>query len=303
MCIHPAVPRGRAGVEDGRSWRVGETLLLAVGCVFSASTLTGAADPPALTLDWEREILFVRGPHLPGGEVRIWYLEAFCRPGSQDRDWNETVIPHSSRLVERAGDGRTLRLEQKLDDGVIVEHTITAREDEVDFQVFARNPTGAASEAHWAQPCIRVSPFAGVEERLNSEAYLPRCFVFLDGEKPSRMPTDPWSRMARYTPGQVWRAPGVAAGDVNPRPLNARIPALGLIGCYSQDEQWILATAWEPYQELFQGVIVCIHADFRIGGLKPGESKKIRGKLYLVPADMPGLIARYRRDFPEHQKP
>ena len=28
-----------------------------------------------------------------------------------------------------------------------------------------------------------------------------------------------------------------------------------------------LATAWEPYQELFQGVIVCMHSDFRIGGL------------------------------------
>jgi predicted neuraminidase len=63
----------------------------------------------------------------------------------------------------------------------------------------------------------------------------------------------------------------------------------------------ILATAWEPYQELFQGVIVCLHSDFRIGGLKPGEQKRIRGKLYLVPADEEALLARYRRDFPEHK--
>ena len=49
-----------------------------------------------------------------------------------------------------------------------------------------------------------------------------------------------------------------------------------------------MATAWEPYQELFQGVIVCLHSDFRIGGLKPGETKAIRGKIYLMPADLTG---------------
>ncbi len=59
----------------------------------------------------------------------------------------------------------------------------------------------------------------------------------------------------------------------------------------------ILAVAWEPYQEIFQGVITCMHADFRIGGLKPGETKTIRGKLYLVPADEALLIERYRADF------
>jgi hypothetical protein len=72
-----------------------------------------------------------------------------------------------------------------------------------------------------------------------------------------------------------------------------------LIGCYSADEKMILATAWEPYQELFQGVIVCLHSDFRIGGLKPGERKQMRGKMYIVPADEKALVARYRRDFPE----
>jgi hypothetical protein len=48
------------------------------------------------------------------------------------------------------------------------------------------------------------------------------------------------------------------------------------------DDSQILATAWEPYQELFQGVITCLHSDFRIGGLAPGQKKTIRGKLYLT---------------------
>ena len=56
-----------------------------------------------------------------------------------------------------------------------------------------------------------------------------------------------------------------------------------------------MAVALEPYQEIFQGVIACIHNDFRIGGLAPGETKKIRGKLYIVPADVPQLVARFEQ--------
>ena len=102
------------------------------------------------------------------------------------------------------------------------------------------------------------------------------------------MPTTPWARTALYTPGQVWCPEGVSRDDVNPRPLSSIVPSNGLIGCVSADGKELLATAWEPYQELFQGVIVCLHSDFRIGGLKPGESKTIRGKIYLMPADFAG---------------
>jgi len=83
---------------------------------------------------------------------------------------------------------------------------------------------------------------------------------------------------------------------VNPRPLNPHTPSNGLIGCFSSDEKQILAMAWKPYQELFQGIITCLHSDFRIGGLKPGETKEIRGKVYIVPADVPALLKRYEQD-------
>jgi hypothetical protein len=78
------------------------------------------------------------------------------------------------------------------------------------------------------------------------------------------------------------------------------VPSSGLVGCFSGDERKIMAVAWQPYQELFLGVITCIHSDFRIGGLDPGETKEIRGKVYIVDADVPALAARYERDFPEH---
>lgn len=258
----------------------------------------GVDDGP--TLSWSDNILTVRGHRIPGGAVRIRYLEAFCRPGSTHRDWNETVIPHSTRLIEASPDGRRLKLRSVLEDGVIVDHDLRAGRDEVDFRLNARNPTDHASEAHWAQPCVRVDAFTGVQPKPNTEAYLPQSFLFIDGRL-TRMPTTPWATRARYTPGQVWCPAHVDRDDVNPRPLSPLVPSNGLIGCFSADGTRILAMAWEPYQELFQGVIACLHADFRIGGLKPGESKSIRGKLYLLDADPAALLRRYEADFPEHK--
>ena len=36
----------------------------------------------------------------------------------------------------------------------------------------------------------------------------------------------------------------------------------------------------------------------RVGGLAPGETKQLHGKLYLMKNDPVELLARYRRDFP-----
>jgi hypothetical protein len=245
-------------------------------------------------------MLTIRGTALPGGTLKVWYLEAFCRPGSTDRDWKQTVIPHQSQLVEADPAGHRLKLRSTLADGVIVDQELHAGRDEVSFQLVARNPTDRPSEAAWAQPCIRVDAFTGVGVKRDSEEYLPRSFIFLDGRL-TRMPTRPWATQARYVPGQVWCPAGVDRNDVNPRPLSTLVPSNGLIGCFSGDDSMILATAWEPYQELFQGVIVCLHSDFRIGGLKPGETKQIRGKIYIVKNDVDALVKRYEADFPEQR--
>lgn len=263
-------------------------------------SLHSAEDAGTLKLAWDKNYLTIRG-EFPGEEIKIMYLEAYCRPGSTDREWGQTVIKHEAKLVSISDGGKIIRLRDKLADGVVVEHTITAGNDEVDFQVVAHNPTDKESEAHWAQPCLRVDKFTGAgsnDARELVPAYARKCFLFIDG-KLTRLPTEPWADKARYTPGQVYCPKEVNRNDVNPRPLSTLVPSSGLCGCFSADEKQILAVAWEPYQEIFQGVIACMHNDFRIGGLKPGEAKTIRGKLYIVPADVEQLVARFERDFPE----
>jgi len=259
------------------------------------------AKQDGLTVHWKDRYLSVQGANIPGKSVETHYLEAYCRPGSTDQDWGETVIRHNSRLVSSSADHKRLEIEDRLDDGVIVKHVIEAGDDEVTFSITATNPTDTESMAHWAQPCMRVDKFTGSSREQSREVYPPyikKCFLMLDGEI-TRLPTEPWATKARYIPGQVYAARNVDRNDINPRPLSELVPSSGLTGCYSADEKLILAVAWEPYQEIFQGVITCIHADFRIGGLKPGETKRIKGKLYIVPADEDALLKRFREDFPE----
>ena len=248
---------------------------------------------PELSINWDENMLLIRGEHLPGGSVEVWYLEAFCRAGSHDRDWNETLIGHQTKLVSASSDGKIIVLESLLDDGVVAKHTITVDNDEIIFNVTITNPTERRSEVHWAQPCIRVDNFTG----LGQEDYVNKSFLFINNKLTMISEMPEWNTEARYTPGQVWRPANVSPDDVNPRPLNSIIPDNGLIGCFSSNDKLLLATAWEPWQELFQGIIVCLHSDFRIGGLNPQETKNIKGKIYIMKNDIDQLVKRYENDF------
>lgn len=259
-----------------------------------------AEEGPPLRLSWENRMLTIRGEAIPGGELPVWYIEAYCRPGSTDRDWHETVIPHKSTLGKQTTNGERIVLRDQLEDGVVVEHVITAHADNVTFEIIATNPTETASQVHWAQPCVRVDRFTGTspEDRMQVvPPYVKQCFIWVDG-KPTQLPAQPWATEARYTPGQVYAPEDVPRDDVNPRPLSEVVPSNGLIACQSADGKMVLGVAFEPCQELFQGVITCIHSDLRIGGLKPGETKKIRGKIYVLSANLKELEQRYRADFP-----
>lgn len=247
--------------------------------------------------------LYIEGDHLPGKSIEVNYLEAYCRAGSTEADWvKHTVIPHRAELISLSADRKTLKLRDTLADGVVVDHTIRAGSDDVDFRLIAHNPGPKRSEAHWAQACVRLGNFTGFPaSSTNLDDYLPQCFLILSNRVTRFPEIQPWVKAARYIPGQTWCPLHVPRTDVNPRPLSPVVPDDGLIGAFSGDGQWIFATAWEPYQELFQGVIRCLHSDIRLGGLQPGETKQIRGSIYLMKADPQALRDRYAHDFPEHR--
>lgn len=249
-----------------------------------------AADAAAINIKWDKNFLYVSSADLPGGPVAIHYLEAYCRSGSTDRVWQETTIPHRTELIEAAA--QHVRLRCRVEPDVIVEHDIASGRDDVTFRLTATNRGKKYADVQWAQPCMRVDRFTGRKQ----DDYFERCFIFTERGLTMLHQTHRASK-ARYVPGQVYVPRGISRADVNPRPISEDVPVNGLIGAFSGDGSKILAMAFDAHQELFQGVIVCIHSDFRIGGLEPGESKSIFGKLYLVENDSKKLLARYERDF------
>src|SRR5262245_63651211 len=119
-------------MRQATGWMRGMAIAIAL---WSMAMAHAEEDRRALSLSWDKEILTIRGAHLPGGAVEIWYIEAYCRPGSTKRDWKQTVIPHKTERVEADPDGRRIRLRSRLTDGVVVDHEISAGRDEVDFRV------------------------------------------------------------------------------------------------------------------------------------------------------------------------
>jgi hypothetical protein len=266
-------------------------LLFVVAC--PVVTLRG--DPPRHRVAWTNNVLTLDWPGLPGGPVPIWYLEAFLRPGAHGRVWGESVMPHRTTLTDARPDGRRLGFLTRVDPGIEVRHTVECVEDglAIDFAITLHGER--RSELQWFQPaCIRVAAFTG----RSQTQFTGRSFVFTTNGLTTLDETGR-TTAARYLGGQVFPMPGVREEDANPRPIARLRPVNGLIGCISSDDRWILATASDRTHELFEGVYVCLHSDPAVGGLEPGETKRVRQRIYVVPNDPEELLRRYRRDFPE----
>lgn len=252
-----------------------------------------------LCLDYHNEFLYICGEY----STKVHYIEAFVRSGSSNQDWEISVIKDSTTLVDKAEDGSWLHLRSILsksesDPPIIIDHHITASTDEVTFLLTAHNPSNTFVDVLWAEPCIRVAGFTGRPEIWLGDHYLDVSFIFLDDTLTTLDETPP-TDVGFYDLGQVFAPAEINRDDLNPRPLSPAIPSNGLIGCYSKDRSMLLATAWQPYQELFQGVITCLHSDFRIGGLNPGQTKTIKGKIYIMENNIEKLLQRYQSDFGE----
>lgn len=73
----------------------------------------------------------------------------------------------------------------------------------------------------------------------------------------------------------------------------------GLLVRESADRKWVTGIGWEDYLSV-QGhnPWSCLHASIRVGPLKRGESKTIRGRLFLFPGNRQDALDRWHREFP-----
>jgi hypothetical protein len=252
-------------------------------------TLT-AADSP-FTLSWTNNLLTISNADFLGGELDVWYLEAFCRKGSAHQDWGKTTIPHKTSLVSATP--RRLDFRTTVEPSVEVVHSVVALKDAIEFTYVLANSGTQAVDLEWFQPaCIRVDKFTG----LSQSNYTSRSFIFTDRGLTTLDKTRR-TEDALYHGGQVYVPKGINLNDVNPRPLCIDQPTNGLIGCFSADGNYLLATASSSTHELFEGVYICLHSDPHVGGLNARMTKSMRSRLYFMKNDPDELLKRYQRDF------
>ena len=269
--------------------------VVALGFVL-ISSMTNLRAADSLKLAWEKNVLKITGEQLPSGTIEVWWLEAFCRRGSTKRAWGETTIPHTTEILSADPNGQRLRLRSKVQPSVEVLQELRVVKEAITFDFELKNSGDEPVDLEWFEPCIHVDRFTG----RNQTNYVERCFIFTERGL-TTLDQLPRNEEALYRGGQVYVPKGINHDDVNPRPISPVTPANGLIGCFSADNQFLLATAWDQTQHLFQGVIVCIHSDPHAGGLKAHESKKLRGKIYLMKNDPAKLLKEYQRDFPDQK--
>ena len=85
------------------------SLVVVLATLFVTRTSGEELEAPGLAIAWADNYLTISGS-FPGRDIRIHYLEAYCRSGSTDRDWNQTVIGHTMRLIESSVDHQHLKL-------------------------------------------------------------------------------------------------------------------------------------------------------------------------------------------------
>jgi hypothetical protein len=84
-------------------------------------------------------------------------------------------------------------------------------------------------------------------------------------------------------------------------PMGKTNAAGGLIVRESTGGKWVCGIAWKDFLSAqAHNPWECMHLSIRIGPLRRGESKTVRGKIYLFEGGKKELLKRYRDDFGDH---
>jgi hypothetical protein len=81
-------------------------------------------------------------------------------------------------------------------------------------------------------------------------------------------------------------------------PTSGRDAHAGLLVRESEDKKWTMGIAWESFISA-QGhnPWKCMHLSIRVGPLKKGEKKTIRGRVYLLKGMKEDCLKQFRKDF------
>ncbi|MBN1676042.1 MAG: hypothetical protein JXR37_33670 [Kiritimatiellae bacterium] len=101
-----------------------------------------------------------------------------------------------------------------------------------------------------------------------------------------------------FRPAIDAQAPAGKFDWVEKWPTSPRNAGAGLMVRESADGRWVGGIGWEQFLSA-QGhnPCRCMHLSVRVGPLEPGESRAVRGRLYLFAGTKDDCLARFRENF------
>ncbi len=249
-------------------------------------TILLGADPPNVELfEWERGFA-VRSKTNPDMAVYLWFYEwnmfEAIKPGQHTNGTYQ--LEHKTEKSGQLGivDSDALRLE------------MTAAENGADLKLTVKNLTDYEFPRIAAViPCFNPGPEKTRNRQLaNTNTY----FLAKAGlEQLNKREIHYNDKLRGLVDREAVNGKYVWS---NKWPKNESNAIAGLIIRESNDGKWACGIAWEDFLSA-QGhnPWECMHLSVRIGPMKPGESKTIRGRIYLLPGKKHDVLQRYHADF------
>ncbi len=262
--------------------------------ILLAAAVHGAESPGIKLREWQCGIAFEpRGE--PAMSMYLWFYEwtlfGAVRPGEHTPGFYDF-----HREVGRDGSWAVIRSE-------MFELHLAAAEDGADLSLHVTNIT----DHDWPEVAAIIPCFnPGREGDTPETKPLPGNRLFADEDQQRTWFLGPEGPVALVTRAIHFRSEFRREVDeVSPSgkfvfsekwptsPVNAHG---GLIIRESTDGRWVTGVSWDDYMSV-QGhnPWYCMHHSIRVGALKRGESKVIRGKIYLFRGNKDALLAKYRK--------
>jgi hypothetical protein len=270
--------------------------LLRSAVLLSVTVIAAAAQGTVRLADWTRGFA-LEPTRDPGMKMYLWFYEwnmfEAMKPGAHTggrRDYPRRVSP----------DGREAAIESE-------ELTLRAKAvaDGAELVLTARNRTSQAwPELAGIIPCFSPGQQEGkpatLENALNPRFtdpdrrstwfVSPRGLEVLDSRaihfnRALRSQVDREAAKGKLPWDEKWPASQVNASE-------------GVLIRESADGKWVAGIAWEDFLSA-QGhnPWYCMHLAVRVGPLRPGETKTIRGRLFLFPGNRAECLRRVRQSF------
>lgn len=259
-------------------WLLGVLLASAGGC--------DSQIPNIQLSEWERGIRF-ESTEQPGMAMYLWFYEWNMFKAVQAEEYTHNDFNRFIRHV--SPDGKTARISS---DDMVLKVTVVRDGADLDLTVTNR------SDHDWPEvagiiPCFNPGPPESRNPQFtNTSTY----FIGPDG------PTRQIQREIHFNADLLDLIE--ARSDHGTFPFSRKWPTseinatAGLLLRESDDGHWVTGIAWEQFLSA-QGhnPWACMHLCVRVGPLKPGQTRTIRGKVYLFKGDRRDCLARYRQDF------